>query len=319
MDLRQLRYFVGIVQAGSLSRAAEQLHVAQSALSRHLASLEQELDRQLVMRGPKGIVLTEAGHVLYGHAEAILRHVESARQGTMSAVNAPSGRVSIGFPFGWQDFLGFPLFAGMRRDYPEIVIHIIDGKSALLREQLINGRLDLAVLFVNRPERGFAVEPLVLEELFYVSAEPDTSPIRLAEAAQRPLLAPGPGSSSQRAAEQAFAAQGLVVKPIGEIDAPGVFRHAIASGIGNAIMPWSGLYDPDSERKLSYRRFADATLMRPAALCYSEMAQRTLAVDAVAQRLKLLVRELIDNGTWQGVSLIEPAPRAAPPNELSGS
>ena len=78
MDLRQLRYFVGIVQAGSLSRAADQLHIAQSAISHHLASLEFELDRQLVTRGPKGILLTEAGSVLYRHAEAILRHVKSA-------------------------------------------------------------------------------------------------------------------------------------------------------------------------------------------------------------------------------------------------
>jgi hypothetical protein len=80
MDLRQLRYFVGTVQAGSLSRAADQLHVAQSALSHHLASLEAELDTQLVIRGPKGIVLAEAGSVLCRDAEAILRHVESAKQ-----------------------------------------------------------------------------------------------------------------------------------------------------------------------------------------------------------------------------------------------
>src|SRR6516165_7520878 len=70
MDLRQLRYFVGIVQAGSLSRAADQMHVAQSALSHHLASLETELARQLVTRSPKGILLTEAGAVLYLHAES---------------------------------------------------------------------------------------------------------------------------------------------------------------------------------------------------------------------------------------------------------
>lgn len=82
MDLRQLRYFVGTVRAGSLSRAANQLHVAQSAISHHLASLESELDRQLVTRGPKGIILTDAGTVLYRHAEAILRHLEFANRDT---------------------------------------------------------------------------------------------------------------------------------------------------------------------------------------------------------------------------------------------
>ena len=98
MDLRQLRYFVGIVQAGSLSRAADQLHVAQSAISHHLASLESEVGRQLVTRGPKGILLTEAGGVLYRHAEAILRHVEFAKHDALSAQNVvlPAGDQKIG-------------------------------------------------------------------------------------------------------------------------------------------------------------------------------------------------------------------------------
>lgn len=314
MDLRQLRYFVGIVQAGSLSRAADQLHVAQSALSHHLAGLESELDRQLVMRGPKGIVLTEAGSVLYRHAEAILRHVECAKQDAMSAPNVPSGRVSIGFPIDWASVLGYTLFAEIRRIYPQILLHILDGKSALLREQLVNGRLDMAVLFAHEPERGLAVEPLLHEELFYVTAEDDTSPITLADAAQRPLLMPGPGSGSQRAAQQLFSAHGLTVTPIGEIDALSTFRHAIASGLGNAILPWSALYDAGREMPLNCRPFADAKLSRPAALCFSEMAQRTPAVDAVAITLKALVYDMIDSGTWQGVSLIMPALA-----ELSGS
>ena len=307
MDLRQLRYFVGIVQAGSLSRASDQLHVAQSALSHHLSSLESELDRQLVMRGPKGIVLTEAGTVLYRHAEAILRQVECAKQDAMSAPNIPSGRVSIGFPIDWAGVLGYALFAQMRNHYPQILLHIIDGKSALLREQLINGRLDLAVLFADQPERGLAVEPLLSEELFYVTAEENTSPITLADAAQRPLLMPGPGSGSQRAAQQLFTAHGLTVTPIGEIDALSTFRHAIASGIGNAILPWAALYDAGPGTPLNCRRFADAKLTRPAALCFSEVAQRTPAVEAVAITLKSLVYEMIDNGTWQGASLVMPA------------
>jgi LysR family nitrogen assimilation transcriptional regulator len=109
MDLRQLGYFVGIVQAGSLSRAADQMHVAQSALSHHLASLETELARQLVTRSPKGILLTEAGAVLYRHAEAILRDVEFAKRDAASVLDVPSGRVSIGFPAAWAAIVGYEL------------------------------------------------------------------------------------------------------------------------------------------------------------------------------------------------------------------
>jgi LysR family transcriptional regulator, nitrogen assimilation regulatory protein len=307
MDLRQLRYFVGIVQAGSLSRAADQLHVAQSAISHHLASLESDLDRQLVTRGPKGIQLTEAGSVLYRHAEAILRHVESAKQATTSALSGPSGHVSVGFPTTLATMLGYELLLRIRSAYPQILLYLTAGNGALLRERLVNGRIDIALLFADQPERGLAVEPLLLEELFYVTADPDTSPIRIADAAQRPLVVPGPGSGSQRAAQEAFKKHGLTVKSVCEIETLSTLRRAIASGMGNAILPWSALYDGDRTIALNYRRFADAKLVRPVALCLSEVGQHSPAIEAVARTLKSLVRELVESGTWQGVSLVADA------------
>jgi len=304
MELRQLRYFVGIIQAGSLSRAADQLHVAQSALSHHLAGLESELGRQLVTRGPKGIQLTEAGCVLYRHAEAILRYVESAKRDTTSALNVPSGVVSIGLPPVQATILGYELFTRVQSLYPQILLHLSDANNWLLRERLLNGRLDMAMLFTERPERGLAVDPLLMEELFYITAELDPSPIRLADVAQAPLLLAAPGSSSRRILEQALAERGLPLSSIGEIDTLGTLRHAVASGIGNTILPWCALYGCDDGIKLNYRPFADAELVRTVALCFSDVGQRSPAVDAVAETLKTLVRELVESGTWQGVSLI---------------
>jgi LysR family transcriptional regulator, nitrogen assimilation regulatory protein len=307
MDLRQLRYFVGIVQAGSLSRAADQLHVAQSAISHHLGSLESELGRQLVTRGSKGIVLTEAGSVLYRHAEAILRHLDFAKQDVASALNVPSGRVSIGIPIAWTALVGYELFARVRDLYPQILLHLTDANSALLRERLINGRLDIAVLFTDQSERGLAVEPLLREELFYVTANPDPSPICMADVARLPFLVPGPGSGSQRVGQELFNKFGVTVTPIGEIDSLSTFRRAVESGLGNAILPWSALYDGDRKLSLNYRRISGEKLDRPAALCFCDIGQRSPAIEAVALTLKSLVYELCDNGIWQGVSLIAPA------------
>ncbi len=307
MDLRQLRYFVGIVQAGSLSRAADQLHVAQSAISHHLASLEAELDKQLVTRGPKGIVLTEAGTVLYRHAESILRHVAFAKQDAMSALAVPSGHVAIGFPAALAAILGYELFVRVRTAYPQILLHLVDGNSSLLRELLDNGRLDIAILFADYPQRGLAVEPLLLEELFYVTSDAATGPISLADAARSALLLPGPGSGIQRVVHEAFKQRGLNITTVGEIDTIYTLRRAVASGIANTILPWSALYDGNREANLTYRRFEDAQLIRTVALCFSEVAQRNPAFDAVATVLKAAVRDLIEGGHWQGVSPI-PAP-----------
>jgi DNA-binding transcriptional LysR family regulator len=320
MDLRQLRYFIGIVQAGSLARAADQLHVAQSALSRHLASLETELDRQLVTRSPKGILLTDAGAVLYRHAEAILRHVEFAKQDAVTALNVPSGRVSIGFPVAWAGLVGYELFARIRSAYPQILLHITDGNSSLLRERLVNGRLDIAVLFVGQSERGLVVEPILMEELFYITADPDTSPIKLADAARRPLLVPGPGSGSQRVADQIFSRRGLTATSIAEIDSMGPLCRAVASGAGNAILPWCALYDGTRKIALNCRPFADAQLVRPVSVCFSEVGQHSPAVEAVASTLKRLVHDLVERGTWKGVTLIsrqeELSRLAAPPTKF---
>ena len=314
MDLRQLRYFVGIVQAGSLSRAADQMHVAQSAISHHLASLESEVGRQLVTRGPKGILLTEAGGVLYRHAEAILRQVEFAKHDALSAQNVPSGRVSIGFPVAVASVLASELFVRIRNAYPQILLHLADGNSAVMRERLDNGRLDMAVLLTGKPERGLAVEPLVLEELFYATADRDNSPISIADVARRPLLVPGPGSAVQRDARETFEKHGLRLEPIGECDSLNTMRELVASGTCNSIMTWSALHSGDPRLAVNYRRFADAKMVRTVSLCFSEVGLRSPAIEAVALTLKALVRELVESGAWQGVMLIAPAvePSASP-------
>jgi LysR family transcriptional regulator, nitrogen assimilation regulatory protein len=306
MDLRQLRYFVGIVQAGSLSRAADRLHVAQSALSHHLASLEAELGRDLVRRGPKGILLTEAGSALYRHAQAILRHIELAKQDAMSTLNVPAGRVSIGLPIALARMLSYDLFIGVRKAYPQILLHVTDGNSSQLRERLVNGRLDIALLYLGEPERGLTVEPLLEEELFYATTDTDKSAVRIAEVAKHPLLVPALSSSSHLIALEAFKEHGLTITAIGEINVVSALRRAVASGVGNAILSWAALCDDDRTLALNYRRFADIKLIRPVALCFSEVGQRTPAVEAIAETLKSLVRELVESGIWQGVSLIEP-------------
>lgn len=301
MDLRQLRYFVGIVQAGSLSRAADQLHVAQSAISHHLASLEAELDKQLVTRGPKGIVLTEAGNVLYRHAEAILRHVEFAKNDAMSALTVPSGHVGVGLPTALTPLLGYELFMRVRTAYPQIRLHLADGKSALVRELLDNGRLDLAILFTDRAERGLAVEPLLMEELFFVTASGETGPISLAEVAKQPLMLPGAGSGIMQVVRQIFEQRGLSIITLGEIDTMHTVRRVVVTGVANSILPWAALYEGDREPTIVQRRIADAEFIRPVALCSSEVAQRSPAFEAVASTLKTLIRELVDSGRWKGV------------------
>ena len=100
MNFRRLKYFVKIVDIGSLTQAAEVLHIAQPALSQQVATLEGELDQQLLIRTKRGVTPTEAGKVLYTHARTILRQCEQAQLAVNNVGQTLSGSVSIGLAPG---------------------------------------------------------------------------------------------------------------------------------------------------------------------------------------------------------------------------
>ena len=97
MNFRRLKYFVKIVDIGSLTQAAEVLHIAQPALSQQVATLEGELNQQLLIRTKRGVTPTDAGTILYTHARAILRQCEQAQLAVHNVGQSLSGQVSIGF------------------------------------------------------------------------------------------------------------------------------------------------------------------------------------------------------------------------------
>lgn len=97
MNFRRLKYFVKIVDIGSLTQAAEVLHIAQPALSQQVATLEGEFNQQLLIRTKRGVTPTDAGKILYTHARAILRQCEQAQLAVHNVGQALSGQVSIGF------------------------------------------------------------------------------------------------------------------------------------------------------------------------------------------------------------------------------
>jgi LysR family nitrogen assimilation transcriptional regulator len=100
MNLRRLKYFVKIVDIGSLTQAAEVLHIAQPALSQQVATLEGELDQQLLIRTKRGVTPTEAGKILYTHARTILRQCEQAQLAVNNVGQTLRGQVSIGLAPG---------------------------------------------------------------------------------------------------------------------------------------------------------------------------------------------------------------------------
>lgn len=140
MELRQLRYFVAIVDHGSLSRAARVLHIAQPALTQQIRQLEDEMAAQLLHRSAQGVIATDAGKVFYEHALAILKQVQDAKQAVAQSTDKPSGTVALGIPQSVSNALALPLLNAVRSIYPEITLQLTEELTGNLITQLKSGR-----------------------------------------------------------------------------------------------------------------------------------------------------------------------------------
>ena len=134
IEIKQLRLFVGVVDLGSLSRAAGALHIAQSALSQHVAALESELRAPLLERSSRGVTPTAAGRELYQHAQRILKQAEDARAAVAHCAAEPSGHASLGVPLSLVPPLALPIFMAVRERYPAIRLQILEELSGTILE-----------------------------------------------------------------------------------------------------------------------------------------------------------------------------------------
>ena len=160
MNIKHLRYFVEIVSCGSLSQAAERVYLTQSALSRAVSQLEQELECRLLDRTTKGVVPTPQGYALLHRAQRILQESEAIAQDVKLPGSALSGRVRLAMPMGLRNRLTRPLVQRMRQAYPQLRIEITETTSRGARAALDEGRVDLAVL--TESERAGRLSTVVL-------------------------------------------------------------------------------------------------------------------------------------------------------------
>lgn len=192
MDLRQLRYFVGIVEAGSMTAAAERLHVAQSALSQHVKQLEERLGVRLLLRQPTGVKPTPAGLKLLQHARRILLQVTLAESEVRIQGRRPAGSVTIGIPAGVGRVLNTALIDAARSSLPDISVQIVEVLPPQVLEWVDSNRVQLGVYYELGPSVRDATQ-LVREDYYLVSGteEPTAgSGVSLQGLANFPLIMP---------------------------------------------------------------------------------------------------------------------------------
>ena len=308
MDMRQLRYFVQIVESGSLAKASRQLFIAQPALSQQMTRLEDEVGKPLLVRSSKGVTVTDNGDALYHHAKFMLRQLDQAISVARQEHATISGRVALGLAPTTVCQLGLPLMRHLRAKYPGIVLNVIEGLSGHLEQMTRVGQLDLAVLFSQNAASELSVEPLLEEELFVILPEESKLVARhrreltLHEVIALPLILPSPGHGLRRRISVEFERMNLAVDAVAEIDSLPLLMHAVAEGMGATIKPMAAVHALGaSPQRWRCLRIAGADMKRVNYLYSLPPEKLSPCAALVRDELKLVVKQLVDSGAWQGV------------------
>ncbi|MCG7600964.1 LysR substrate-binding domain-containing protein [Halomonas sp. McH1-25] len=164
-DLRALRYFVAVAEHGGFTRAAQSLHVAQSAVSQTIASLESRLELRLFHRHERRISLTPEGEVLLSHARELLGQAESIELAMREVHGLVKGEVRIGIPSMLGSYYFPPLLMGFKSRHPGIRLTVVEAGTRRLQRMIADGDLDLGVVTEDASTQGLERRHFLREEM----------------------------------------------------------------------------------------------------------------------------------------------------------
>ncbi|MEP4377360.1 MAG: LysR family transcriptional regulator [Alphaproteobacteria bacterium] len=264
MDIKQLEYFMAIADARSFSRAADAVRISQSALSRQIRLLEEELQTTLFDRHGRGVELTDTGAVLRARAKIILGEVETTRHDIATRSAEPSGEVRLAVPPSMIFMVGERVLRRYRREYPKVYLRIDEGTTNDSRERLVAGDADVALFSTAEPVGDLHVAPLVTDFLMLVGpagAEICAADVVQVEAlAELPQIVTPHPNSLRKIMVKAMREKGVRANPVIEATTVGLISHLIELGLGYAVMPYSAVGERVAAGTLSAARIEGLTL-----------------------------------------------------------
>lgn len=314
MDVKQLKYFVAIVDCESFSQASRELNIAQPALSQQISRLEYDIGAPLLLRSSRGVTPTSKGQTLYRYAKFILRQIDQALAAARGVATEITGRVTIGLPPSTICQVGEPMVERIRSQYPGIMLNVIEGLSGHLRSQAASGDLDITVLFSGESVPGWSSVQLLREELFLVlPTASDLLPatqaqVTLAEIADIPLILPSGSHGLRRRIDLEYERIDRRVTPVAEIDSLPVLMRCLLRGMGATIKPRAAINVFGEPESAQWRclPISDVSLTRINYLHTAPTDELSEASSLVRDELIRLVHEQVSEGRWLGVEYIGP-------------
>lgn len=307
MELRQMRYFVRVVELGSMGRAAHDLGVVTSALSQQISRLEGELATRLLQRGARGVAPTDAGLAFFRQAQLALRHADDAAQAAKQARLA--GHVSVGLAPSTSAVLALPLMQAMRERYPDVRLRMVESLSGNLAAMLGARQLELAVLFETESSRRLSVAPLLDERLFLIGRRdlpgmPSGGRVRIARLGKLPLVLPSGSHGLRAIVDAAFARERCTAQVALEIDGLAVLMDAVRAGLAATIQPGAATVRLPAD-EMARIEIADRAALRRNLL--ASLSDDELSPAALAARVTIrsVAAALVVDGHWPGATLHE--------------
>ncbi|EBA9546635.1 tricarballylate utilization LysR family transcriptional regulator TcuR [Salmonella enterica subsp. enterica serovar Chester] len=305
MELRQLRYFVRIIETGSMGSAAQDLDIGVSALSQQMSRLENELAIRLLQRTSRGVTPTNAGLAFYSQAQLALRHADDAILAAREA--RLSGHVSVGMAPSTASILGIPFIHAMQENYADVRLHVVESLSGNLERMINTRQIDLAVVFQKDKILRWSARPILEEQLFLIgshallAALPD-NPITPEQLAGIPLIMPSQGHGLRGRLDAVCQEHALNVEIVAEIDGLALLMRAVRDGLGATLQPGSAIshLDNDALRVIGVH---NPVLSRPNFLVSLSDDELTPAGLAARVVLTKVMRQLVDAGEWPGATL----------------
>ena len=247
MELRQLHYFVKVAQKEHVTQAAEELHVAQSAVSRQIHQLEEELGVKLFVQKGRNVQLTPVGHLFLKRAEVILADLEKAVVEIHEFLDPERGEIRLGFPHSLGISLIPQVVAAFRKLYPNVRFRFRQGMYPLLIRDLVQGDIDLAFISPFPKEHELVSGEVVLSEQLFAILPPNhplaaEEEIELSQLSEETFVLFSEGYSLRPIVVDACKEAGFTPKIGFEGEETDTIRGLVAAGMGVSLLPEMALH-----------------------------------------------------------------------------
>ena len=263
INLKQLRFFVKVVEVGNITRAAERLHLAQTALGQQLRQLEDSLGVQLFVRHSRGITLTQPGEVLYKHAISILQSVNAARRDVIASNGPPTEKINLGVTPSVLNLIGADLLELARAELPQINLQLVEELSFNLTDSLRRGDLDIVI--ASDTNETLDATPLLEEELLFISGaykHRSAEPISFHEAISTDLALVGERDVPWQIVHATAERLSMRVNVVFKVQSMPAIKALVSRGAATSIMPYGVVAEEIKLGTLHARRIVEPQVRR---------------------------------------------------------